>query len=186
MVRKLLVENRGVILIFIAGILLAAILAASMSTADSQLLASASAFASDFYKPVLRKKAGEKEMLWAGRIMVAVISVVALLIAMNPDMADIMGLVENAWGAFGASFGPAVVLALYWKRLTYAGALAGIIAGFATDALWLAFLSSSTGLYEIIPGFIVGLIVAVLVSKATPAPSQEVLDIFEKAKEKIG
>lgn len=184
MVRKLLVENKGVILIFIAGILLAAILAASMSTADSQLLASASAFASDFYKPVVRKNAKDKEMLWAGRIMVAVISVVALLIAMNPDMADIMGLVENAWGAFGASFGPAVILALYWKRLTYWGAFAGIIAGFATDALWLAFLSGPTGLYEIIPGFIVGLIAAVVVSALTPAPSKEVLEMFEKAKTK--
>ena len=184
MVRKLLVENKGVILIFIAGILLAAILAASMSTADSQLLASASAFASDFYKPVVRKNAKDKEMLWAGRIMVAVISVVALLIAMNPDMADIMGLVENAWGAFGASFGPAVILALYWKRLTYWGAFAGIIAGFATDALWLAFLSGPTGLYEIIPGFIVGLIAAVVVSVLTPAPSKEVLEMFEKAKSK--
>ena len=184
MVRKLLVENKGVILIFIAGILLAAILAASMSTADSQLLASASAFASDFYKPVVRKNAKDKEMLWAGRIMVAVISVVALLIAMNPDMADIMGLVENAWGAFGASFGPAVILALYWKRLTYWGAFAGIIAGFATDALWLAFLSGPTGLYEIIPGFIVGLIAAVVVSVLTPAPSKEVLEMFEKAKAK--
>ena len=184
MVRKLLVENKGVILIFIAGILLAAILAASMSTADSQLLASASAFASDFYKPVVRKNAKDKEMLWAGRIMVAVISVVALLIAMNPDMADIMGLVENAWGAFGASFGPAVILALYWKRLTYWGAFAGIIAGFATDALWLAFLSGPTGLYEIIPGFIVGLIAAVVVSVLTPAPSKEVLEMFEKAKTK--
>lgn len=184
MVRKLLVENKGAILIFIAGILLAAILAASMSTADSQLLASASAFASDFYKPVVRKNAKDKEMLWAGRIMVAVISVVALLIAMNPDMADIMGLVENAWGAFGASFGPAVILALYWKRLTYWGAFAGIIAGFATDALWLAFLSGPTGLYEIIPGFIVGLIAAVVVSVLTPAPSKEVLEMFEKAKSK--
>lgn len=184
MVRKLLVENKGVILIFIAGILIAAILAASMSTADSQLLASASAFASDFYKPVVRKNAKDKEMLWAGRIMVALISVIALLIAMNPDMADIMGLVENAWGAFGASFGPAVILALYWKRLTYWGAFAGIIAGFATDALWLAFLSKSTGLYEIIPGFIAGLIVSVVVSKLTPAPSDDVLCLFDKAKNK--
>ena len=98
--------------------------------------------------------------------------------------AGLMGLVENAWGAFGASFGPAVILALYWKRLTYWGAFAGIIAGFATDALWLAFLSGPTGLYEIIPGFIVGLIAAVVVSVLTPAPSKEVLEMFEKAKTK--
>lgn len=184
MVRKLLVENRGVILVFVAGILLAAILAASMSTADSQLLASASAFASDFYKPVLRKKASDKEMLWAGRIVVAIISVVALLIAMNPEMADIMGLVENAWGAFGASFGPVVLLALYWKRLTYNGAVAGIVAGFAVDALWLAFLSG-TGLYEIIPGFIAGLVAAVVVSKLDKEPEKDILDMFDKAKQPI-
>ena len=184
MVRKLLVEGRGVILVFIAGILLAAILAASMSTADSQLLASASAFASDFYKPVLRKKASDREMLWAGRIVVAIISVVALLIAMNPDMADIMGLVENAWGAFGASFGPVVLLALYWKRLTYNGAVAGIVAGFAVDALWLACLSG-TGLYEIIPGFIAGLLAAVIVSKLDKAPGQEVIDLFNEARKPV-
>lgn len=181
MVRKILVENRGVILVFIAGILLAAILAASMSTADSQLLASASAFASDFYKPVLRKKASDKEMLWAGRTVVAIISIVALLIAMNPDMADIMGLVENAWGAFGAAFGPVVLLALYWKRLTYNGAVAGVVAGFAVDALWLIFLSG-TGLYEIIPGFIAGLAAAVIASKLDKEPSKDVLELFEKAK----
>ena len=185
MVRKLLVENRGAVLVFIAGILLAAILAASMSTADSQLLASASAFASDFYKPVIRKQAKDKEMLWAGRIMVAVISVIALLIAMNPDMADIMGLVENAWGAFGASFGPAVMLALYWKRLTYKGAVAGVVVGFAVDVIWLACLSG-TGLYEIIPGFIAGLIAAVVVSLIDKKPSKDVIELFEMAKKKIG
>ena len=124
-------------------------------------------------------------MLWAGRIMVAAISVVALLIAMNPDMADIMGLVENAWGAFGAAFGPVILLALYWKRLTYWGAVAGISVGFIVDACWLAFLSS-TGLYEIIPGFIAGLIAAFVVSKLDKAPSQDVIDLFEQSKNPIG
>ncbi|MBQ8877220.1 MAG: sodium/proline symporter, partial [Lachnospiraceae bacterium] len=103
----------------ISGILLSAILAASMSTADSQLLASASAFASDVYKPVIRKdKASDKEMLWAGRFVVLVIAVIAVLIASNPNSGTIMGLVENAWGVFGAAFGPAILLSLFWKRFT--------------------------------------------------------------------
>lgn len=167
------------LLLFIAGILLSAILAASMSTADSQLLASSSAFSSDVYKPVLRKDASDKEMLWAGRIMVAVIAVIAFFIANSPNCGGIMALVECAWGAFGAAFGPTIILSLYWKRFTYKGAIAGIVSGFVVDALWYAFLSSSTGLYEIIPGFIVSLVVAVIVTLADKEPSKEVQDLFE-------
>ena len=165
----------------ISGVLLSAILAASMSTADSQLLASASAFASDVYKPVFRKgKAGDKEMLWAGRFVVLAISVIAVLIASNPNSGTIMGLVENAWGLFGAAFGPAIMLSLFWKRLTFAGTAAGIVAGAAVDILWLIFLSS-TGIYEIIPGTIAGLIAAIIVSRCTKAPSEEVEKLFDKA-----
>lgn len=164
----------------ISGILLSAILAASMSTADSQLLASASAFASDVYKPVIRKdKASDREMLWAGRIVVLIISIAALLIASNPNSGTIMGLVSNAWGVFGAAFGPAILLSLFWRRLTFAGAAAGIITGALVDILWLAFLSS-TGLYEIIPGFICGFIVIIIVSLAGKEPSKEVTDIFDQ------
>ena len=147
----------------ISGILLSAILAASMSTADSQLLASASAFASDVYKPVFRKNASDKEMLWAGRAVVLFIAVIALIIAANPNSGTIMGLVSNAWGVFGAAFGPVILLSLFWKRLTFGGAVAGIVTGALVDILWLAFLSG-TGLYEIIPGFFCGLITTVLVS----------------------
>ncbi len=167
---------------FIAGLLLSAILAASMSTADSQLLLSTSAFTSDVYKPVFRKNASNKEILWAGRIMVAVIAVVALIIAMSPGCAGIMALVECAWAAFGASFGPVILLSLYWKRFTYKGALAGIIVGFAVDALWYAFLSGPTGLYEIIPGFICGAIAAIVVSLLDKEPSEEVKALFEEGK----
>ncbi len=164
-----------------SGILLSAILAASMSTADSQLLAAASAFASDVYKPIIRKdKATDKEMLWAGRFVVLAISVVALLIASNPNAGSIMSLVSNAWGVFGAAFGPVIMLSLFWKRLTFSGAVAGIVAGAAVDICWLAFLSG-TGVYEIIPGFAVGLIVAVVVSLASPAPSKAVEDLFDKS-----
>ena len=168
----------------LSGVLLSAILAASMSTADSQLLASSSAFASDVYKPVFRKNASNKEMLWAGRIIVAVISVVALIIALSPNCKGIMALVECAWAAFGSAFGPTIVLALYWKRFTYKGAVAGIVGGFVTDALWYAFLSESTGLYEIIPGFAVGLAAAVIVSLLDRKPSKEVEEMFEAAQEK--
>lgn len=163
----------------ISGILLSAILAASMSTADSQLLAAASAFASDVYKPILRKnRSSDKEMLWAGRIVVLVIAVVALIIASDPNAGSIMSLVSNAWGVFGAAFGPVIMLSLFWKRFTFSGAVAGIVAGAAVDILWLAFLSG-TGIYEIIPGAGIGLIAAVVVSLLSKAPSKEVEDLFD-------
>ena len=164
----------------ISGVLLSAILAASMSTADSQLLASASAFASDVYKPVFRKNASDKEMLWAGRAVVIVIAIIALLIASNPNSGTIMGLVENAWGVFGAAFGPTILLSLFWKRLTFGGAVAGILTGAIVDILWLAFLGG-TGLYEIIPGFFCGLVAAWVVSLLTPTPGKDVEALFDRA-----
>ncbi len=166
---------------FLGGLLLSAILAASMSTADSQLLASSSALVSDVYKKMVRKKAEDREMLLAGRIVVVVISVVSLLIALSPNNAGIMALVECAWGAFGAAFGPVIILALYWKRFTYKGAVAGISVGFLVDALWYAFLSKPTGLYEIIPGFICGLVAAVLITLVDKTPSKDVQEMFEKS-----
>ena len=164
----------------VSGILLSAILAASMSTADSQLLAASSAFASDVYKPVFRPKATDKEMLWAGRAVVIGISIIALIIASDPNSGSIMGLVENAWGVFGAAFGPAIMLSLFWRDLTFAGATAGIIVGAAADILWLVCLSS-TGVYEIIPGFILGLVAAVVVSKLSGKPNKEVQALFDRA-----
>ena len=164
----------------LAGVGLSAILAASMSTADSQLLASASAFASDVYKPVIRKNASDKEMLWASRLIVIAIAVIALFIAVNPNSGSIMDLVGNAWGVFGAAFGPAIMLSLFWKRFNFAGAIAGIAAGAAVDVVWLVLLSS-TGIYEIVPGFAAGLIAAIVVTLCTKAPGQEVKDLFDKA-----
>ncbi|MBQ1242094.1 MAG: sodium:proline symporter, partial [Oscillospiraceae bacterium] len=165
----------------ISGVLLSAILAAAMSTADSQLLAASSAFASDVYKPVLRKgKASEKEMQWASRFVVLGIAIIAVLIASNPNSGTIMGLVENAWGVFGAAFGPAIMLSLFWKRFTFGGAVAGIAVGAIVDIGWFICLSS-TGIYEIIPGFFASLIAAVVVSLMGKAPSAEVEELFDKA-----
>ena len=166
---------------FISGVLLSAILAAAMSTADSQLLASSSAFASDIYKPVIRKDATDHEMQWAGRVIVMLISVVAFFIAASPNCGGIMALVECAWAGFGSAFGPVILLSLYWRRLTYSGAIAGVCVGFVVDAVWYAFLSSSTGLYEIIPGFLCGLLAAVIVSLCSKTPSKEVTDLFDRA-----
>ena len=165
----------------ISGLLLSAILAAAMSTADSQLLAAASAFASDVYKPIIRKnQATDKEMLWAGRYVVLIIAVVAVVIASNPNAGSIMSLVSNAWGVFGAAFGPVIMLSLFWKRFTFSGAVTGIVVGAAVDILWLAFLSG-TGVYEIIPGAAAGLIAAVAVSLVSKAPDGKVEDLFDRA-----
>lgn len=165
----------------VSGILLSAVLAASMSTADSQLLSAASAFASDVYKPVFRKnRASDKEMLWAGRLVVLVIAVLALVLASNPNAGSIMDLVSNAWGVFGAAFGPAILLSLFWRRFHFRGAVAGILVGAVVDICWLAFLSS-TGIYEIIPGFVAGLIAAVAVSLLSGEPGKEVGKLFDRA-----
>ena len=175
---------------FIAGLLLAAIIAASMSTADSQLLVAASSFSSDLYKPIIRKNASNREMLWVSRIIVLVIAVVAYFIASSEGEAAqaIMNLVSNAWGIFGAAFGPAVLLSLFWKRFTYKGAVAGIVVGALVDMLWLwlpvsggAALTAITGVYEIIPGFILGGLAAIVVTLLDKKPSAEVEAIFERA-----
>ena len=166
----------------ISGVLLAAILAASMSTASAQMLSAASSLAADVYKPIVRKgDATEREMFWMSRCAVILISVVAVLIASNPGAGSIMSLVSNAWAIFGAAFGPCIILSLFWRRFNFAGALSGIVAGGAVDVLWLMFLTSSTGVYELLPGFVVGLIVAVVVTLMTPAPSAEVNELFDKA-----
>lgn len=172
---------------FIAGILLSAIIAASMSTADSQLLVASSSFTSDIYKPLIRKKASDKETLWVGRAVVLVVAVVAYFIASGKgDGAQaIMNLVENAWAGFGSAFGPVVILSLFWRRFTYRGALAGVIAGALVDVLWLAFLSGTTGIYELIPGFAVSAVVAVVVTLLDKKPSDEITAIFDAATAKV-
>lgn len=168
---------------FIAGILLSAIVAAAMSTADSQLLVASSSFTSDIYKPLIRKKASDKEVLWVGRIVVIAVAVVAFFIASSKGKGaqSIMDMVENAWGGFGASFGPVIILSLFWKRTTYSGAIAGVVGGAVTDIVWLLTMTEKTGIYEIIPGFAAGLLLCIVVSLLSKAPSKEVVEIFEKA-----
>ena len=181
---------------FIAGLLLAAIIAAAMSTADSQLLVASSSFTSDIYKPLLRKgKASEKETLWVGRLVVLAVAVIAFLIAalgVNNKESwanSIMSMVENAWGLFGASFGPVVILSLFWRRLNYKGAVVGIVTGAVVDIAWLLLftntistaLIANTGVYEILPGFVLGLVAAVVTSLLTEKPSEEVEAIFASA-----
>ncbi|MBQ3115459.1 MAG: sodium/proline symporter [Clostridia bacterium] len=175
----------------IGGLLLSAIVAAAMSTADSQLLASSSAFSSDIYKTAIRKNASDKEILWVGRITVGAIVVIALLIALFVS-SDIMGLVSAAWSIFGAAFGPVILLSLFWKRFNYKGAVVSIIVGFVVSVLWMVLFNFeyynftsviyNTGLYEIVPGFVLGLISAVAVSLFTKAPSKEIQDLYDSVK----
>ena len=165
----------------ISGLLLSAVLAAAMSTADSQLLAASSAFTNDVYKPIIRKNESTgAELLWNGRLIVLVVAAVALIIATNPDAGSIMGLVSNAWGVFGAAFGPAILLSLFWRRFNLAGCVTGIVVGAVVDCLYLIFCSS-TGIYELVPGFFAGLIAAIAVALATKAPSEELNKLFDDA-----
>ncbi|MBR1672400.1 MAG: hypothetical protein IJ702_05690, partial [Fretibacterium sp.] len=176
-----IVMSRRLFPAVISGVLLSAVLAASMSTADSQLLAAASAFASDVYRPVIRRdNVTNREMLWAGRLVVLAISAAAVLLASHPKAGSIMALVSNAWGVFGAAFGPALLLSLYWRRFTFTGAITGIVVGAVVDIFWLTCMAH-TGVYEIIPGFVAGLLAAVIASLSSPAPSEEVQALFDRA-----
>ncbi|WP_166265479.1 sodium/proline symporter PutP [Marinobacter caseinilyticus] len=164
----------------IAGILLAAILAAIMSTADSQLLVSSSALAEDFYKALFRRDASQTELVWVGRFAVVGIAVVATILAFDPD-SKVLTLVSYAWAGFGAAFGPALILSLYWKRMNKQGAVAGIIVGGATVVIWGNMSGGILDLYEIIPGFILATAAIVGVSLATAEPSKEIQDGFDQA-----
>jgi sodium/proline symporter len=164
----------------VAGILLAAILAAIMSTADSQLLVSSSALAEDFYRNLLRKNASQQEIVMVGRFAVIGLSLVALMLAMNPD-STVLGLVSYAWAGFGAAFGPTLILALYWKRMNRAGALAGILVGGITVVIWKQLSGGLYDLYEIVPGILfatLAIIIASLITSAPPASVQTRFDVY--------
>lgn len=180
-------SNNGV-LIFIGGIFLCGILAAIMSTADSQLLVTASAVSEDMYKGVIKKDASEKNALRVGKIAVIVVAVIAFFIAIDPN-SSIMGLVSDAWAGFGSAFGPVVLLALFWKRSTLAGAISGMATGALTVIVWDylplvngATLYSATNLYSLVLGFAFALIVNVVVSLLTKKPSKEIIDEFDSIK----
>ena len=164
----------------IAGILLAAILAAIMSTADSQLLVSSSALAEDFYKALFRKEASQEELVWVGRLAVVGIAIVACILGLNPD-SKVLELVSYAWAGFGAAFGPALILSLFWRNMTRNGAVAGIIVGGATVVIWGNMSGGLLDLYEIIPGFLFATIAIVLVSKFGDKPHAQILAGFDKA-----
>ena len=157
---------------WIAGILLSAILAAVMSTLSCQLLVCASALTEDFYRGFVRPAASERELVWFGRAMVALVALLAIFLARDPD-SRVLGLVSYAWAGFGAAFGPVVLMSLFWRRMNGWGALAGIIVGAATVILWKQYAGSA--LYEIVPGFIAGGLAVVAGSLLTAAPSREVL-----------
>lgn len=174
--------------VFIGGIFLCGILAAIMSTADSQLLVTASAVSEDMYKGAIKKDATEKSALNVGRIAVIVVAVIAFLIALDPQ-SRIMSLVSDAWAGFGSAFGPVVLLALFWKRSTLAGAISGMAVGALTVIVWDYIplvdgqtLYAATNLYSLVLGFAFALIINVIVSLITKKPSKEIMDEFDSIK----
>ncbi|MCQ1059330.1 sodium/proline symporter PutP [Photobacterium sp. DNB23_23_1] len=168
----------------IAGILLAAILAAVMSTADSQLLVSSSALAEDFYKQVFRPNATSEDVVKVGRFAVVGISLLALLLALSPD-SSVLGLVSYAWAGFGAAFGPVIVFSLYWARMNRNGALAGIITGGVTVVLWKQLSGGWFDVYEIVPGFILSTLAIILFSLITDEPQETVKTQHEAYKKLV-
>ncbi|CAH0991883.1 Osmoregulated proline transporter OpuE [Sinobacterium norvegicum] len=163
----------------VAGILLAAILAAIMSTADSQLLVSSSALAEDMYRQLLNPGATSREVVVVARLSVLVLALIALMLAMNPN-STVLGLVSYAWAGFGAVFGPVVLLSLYWRRMNRAGAAAGMISGGVTVVVWAELSGGIFELYEIVPGVIVASLSVMIVSLISRKPSNTVSSDFNK------
>ncbi|MGK0249144.1 MAG: sodium/proline symporter [Oleispira sp.] len=164
----------------VAGFLLAAILAAIMSTADSQLLVSSAAFTEDFYKSIFNKEANPESLVKIGRFAVVGTATVAWILALNPE-SSVLGLVSYAWAGFGAAFGPAVILSLFWARMNREGCLAGILVGGITVVVWKQLSGGLFDIYEIVPGFIFAMIAIIVVSLLTPEPEKEIQDMFVEA-----
>lgn len=158
---------------FIGGIVLAAILAAVMSTISSQLIVTSSALIEDIYKAILKKDGTDAHYVLSGRVAVLVVAIVAAVIAWNPN-SSILDLVGFAWAGFGAAFGPVILLSLYWRKLTNYGALAGMVSGAAVAFVWGTVDKLSNMLYEIVPGFLTCLIIAVIVSLVTYKRNEEI------------
>lgn len=170
---------------FVAGLVLAAVLAAIMSTMSSQLLVSSSALVEDIYG-LFRRDPDERTQLWLGRVSVIVVTIVAILIAQDPD-STVLDLVGFAWAGFGAAFGPMILLALYWKRITAMGALSGMVAGAVVSYVWgtVPAIKEAINLYEIVPGVLVHFLVAIVVSLLTHRPEPEIEAEFEHMKASI-
>jgi sodium/proline symporter len=162
----------------LARILLAAILSAIMSTIDSQLLVCSSTIAEDFYKALLRKNAGDKELVFVSRLAVVSIALLAIFFASNPE-SSVLSLVAYAWAGFGAAFGPVVILSLFWKRMTRNGALAGMVVGALSVIVWKQLSGGLFDVYEILPGFIFCTLACIGISLLGRPPCEEVQSQFE-------
>ena len=168
----------------LAGFVMAGILAATISSSDSYLLIAASALAKNLYQGVIKKKASDKEVMWVSRITLIVIALIAIFIALDENSV-IFKIVSFAWAGFGATFGPLMILSLFWKRINKAGAIAGMISGAAMVFIWKLVISTQGGIfaiYELLPAFIFSTICIVVVSLLTPPPSKEILEDFEAVK----
>lgn len=163
----------------VTGFLLAAILAAIMSTISSQLLVTASSLAEDIWRGVIQRDASEKSVVAIGRAAVLIVAAVSGLLAMNPE-STILSLVSNAWAGFGAAFGPLIIASLWWRNTTRAGALAGMVTGAAVVIVWIM-LGWSEAMYEIVPGFIASGLAIWLVSKLSTAPPADRIALFDQA-----
>ncbi|MDJ0707537.1 MAG: sodium/proline symporter PutP [Leptolyngbyaceae cyanobacterium MO_188.B28] len=169
---------------WIGGVLLAGVLAAIMSTIDSQLLVCSSVISEDFYKGLLRPNASDRELVNLGRMSVIGVALIATLLASNPE-AGVLTLVSYAWAGFGAAFGPVVILSLYWRRITRNGAIAGIVAGALTVILWKQFQGGIFDIYEIVPGFLLGLIAVMVVSLMDNTPAIEIRQEFAQVRDQM-
>jgi sodium/proline symporter len=163
----------------LAAICLAAILAAIMSTADSQLLVSASVLIQDFYQSLLRRDAGQHELVWAGRGAVVAITVIATCLAWEPGR-KVLDLVAYAWAGFGAAFGPVLLFSLYWRRMTRWAAIGGLLSGGITVVWWKALQGGIFDLYEIVPGVLIASLVIVLITLASPPPPARVTTLYDR------
>ena len=180
------IASHGYIPAFIGGVILAGILASTMSTADSQLLAAASAVSQNLVQETFNKKLSEKKSMWLARICVLVISVVAVFLALDPS-SSVFRIVSFAWAGFGAVFGPLVLFGLFWKRTNKWGAISGMLTGGVTIFVWKFvvrehFKGSILDIYELLPAFIVACIFIVVVSLLTKAPDQKIGETFEAVK----
>lgn len=180
-----LISQHGIFPAIIAGLILAGILAATMSTADSQMLAAASSVSQNIVQDFLHVKMSEKTGLLVARITIVIISLIGVFLAKNPD-SSVFGIVSFAWAGFGGAFGAVTLCALFWKRSNRYGALAGMISGGVTVFVWKFLLSPLGGvwkIYELLPAFLVSLIFNIVVSLLTKAPDETILEEFEAAKQ---